>query len=103
MFAPNAKPYNGWPVTFNQSDNFLITDGFELPELILNKANQVVTVKNQYTKEVISSIRIKGNTYQPKVMQSNMYTVEVGEGNSKKYLFDLEAFKKNNKIIKVHL
>ena len=36
-------------------------------------------------------------------MQSNMYTVEVGEGNSKKYLFDLEAFKKNNKIIKVHL
>ena len=103
MFAPNAKPYNGWPVTFNQTDNFLITDGFELPELILNKANQVVTVKNQYTKEVISSIRIKGYTYKPKVMQSNMYTVEVGEGNSKKRLFEIEAIKNNSKTIKVEL
>lgn len=103
MFAPNAKPYNGWPVTFNQTDNFLIKNGFELPELKLNKANQVITVKNQYTKEVISSIRIKGNTYQPKVLQSNMYTIEVGEGHNKKHLFDLEAIKNNKKTIKVDL
>ena len=103
MFAPNAKPYNGWPVTFNQTDNFLIKNGFELPELKLNKANQVITVKNQYTKEVISSIRIKGNTYKPKVLQSNMYTIEVGEGHNKKHLFDLEAIKNNKKTIKVDL
>ncbi|KAA5823758.1 hypothetical protein FPF71_13780 [Algibacter amylolyticus] len=103
MFAPNAKPYDGWPVTFNQQDNFLIKNGFELPELQLNKTNQVVTIRNQYTKAVVSSLRIKGNTYKPKVLQSNMYAIEVGEGANVKHLFDIEAIKKNNKTIKIDL
>lgn len=103
MFAPNAKPYNGWPITFNQTDNFLIKDGYQLPTLKLNKENQVVTVKNQYTKEVISSLRIKGNSYQPTVMYSNVYTIEVGEDDNIQRFFDIEAIKKNKKTIKISL
>ncbi|GAL64771.1 hypothetical protein [Algibacter lectus] len=69
----------------------------------MNKTNQVVTIRNQYTKAVVSSLRIKGNTYKPKVLQSNMYAIEVGEGANVKHLFDIEAIKKNNKTIKIDL
>ncbi|NJB83525.1 metallophosphoesterase family protein [Wenyingzhuangia aestuarii] len=103
MFAPNAKPYNGWPVTFHQTDNFLIKNGYQLPQLKLNKENQVVTVKNQYTKEVISSLRLKGKMYQPTVMYPNRYTIEVGEGANTQRFFDVEALKKNKKSINIKL
>ncbi|MGY6647487.1 alkaline phosphatase D family protein [Wenyingzhuangia sp. IMCC45574] len=104
MFAPNAKPYVGWPVTFNQTDNFFIKDGYQLPTFKMNKEEQVVTVKHQFTKEVISCIRIQGNSYQPTVMYPGTYTVEVGEGTNKQIYYDVDgASKKNKKTIKVSL
>ncbi|TNJ43144.1 alkaline phosphatase D family protein [Tamlana fucoidanivorans] len=103
MFAPNSRPYTGWPVTCNQEDNFLIKNGYELPTLKLSKSNQVVTVRDRYTKDVIHSIRIKGNTYKPKVMYSGIYTVEVGEGEAMQSLYDLEAKTKNKDIISVEI
>ncbi|NIJ44893.1 hypothetical protein FHR24_001332 [Wenyingzhuangia heitensis] len=101
MFAPNAKPYNGWPVTFNQTDNYLIKDGYELPTLKIDKSNQVVTVKNQFTKEVVSSLRIQGKEYQPNVMYAGVYAVEVGEGVNKQIFYELSAEKKNKKTLKI--
>lgn len=101
MFAPDAKPYHGWPVTFEQTDNFRIAQGYELPILSIAKENQVVTVKNQYTKEVISSLRIRGNQYQPKVLHPGHYTVEIGEGAHQTSLYNLEATTKNNKKINI--
>lgn len=102
MFAPNAKPYDGWPVTFNQTDNFLIKDGYQLPTFKINKEEQVITVKNQFTKEVVSSLRIQGSNYQPKVMYPGMYTVEVGEGDTKQSFYEINGTqKKNKKVVKV--
>lgn len=100
---PNSKQYDGWPITFNQTDNFAIKDGFELPTLQISKNNQVVTVRNNYTKEVISSLRISGNNYQPKVMHSGEYTIEVGEGKSVKRFYDIVAKKKDKSTLKVNL
>lgn len=98
---PKSKQYEGWPITFNQTDNFAIQEGFELPTLKISKANQVVTVRNNYTKEVVSSLRIKGDEYQPKVMQPGVFTIEVGEGKNKQFFFDVEAVKKNKKTINI--
>jgi hypothetical protein len=100
---PNSKQYEGWPITFSQTDNFMVKEGYQLPKLKISKPNQVVTVRDNYTKDVISSIRIKGNTYQPKVMYPNVYVIEVGEAENKKRFFDVEAIKNNSKTIKVEL
>ncbi|SFF68108.1 hypothetical protein SAMN04488033_10453 [Salegentibacter agarivorans] len=100
---PNSKQYEGWPVTFSQTDNFIVNEGYQLPKLKISKPNQVVTVRDNYTKEVISSLRLKGSTYSPKVMHQGDYSIEVGEGKHKKRYFGIEASKKNSSIIKVEL
>ncbi|WP_111708507.1 alkaline phosphatase D family protein [Lutibacter citreus] len=97
MFAEGSKPYNGWPITFSQLDNFKLKDAYELPTLKISEVNQVVTVRNDYTKEVISSLRINGNEYKPNVMYPGSYTIEVGEGKNLKRFFEVEAVKYNKK------
>ncbi|WP_298369291.1 alkaline phosphatase D family protein [uncultured Lutibacter sp.] len=101
MFAEGSKPYEGWPFTFSQKDNFKISNGFELPTLKISKEDQVVTVRNDYTKEVISSLRINGNQYKPTVLYPGHYTIEVGEGENLKRYFGVEAVKKNKKNISI--
>ncbi|GAA4953187.1 hypothetical protein GCM10023314_28460 [Algibacter agarivorans] len=103
IFASDSKQYDGWPITFSQTDNFIIKDGFELPKLKISKPNQVVTVRNGYTKEVVISLRINGSEYKPKVLQEGLYTIDIGEGSQIKHIYDVEAKKNNNKIIKVSL
>ncbi|WP_432788533.1 hypothetical protein [Polaribacter marinivivus] len=100
---PNSKQYKGWPITINQTDNFTIHNGFELPTLKLSKSNQVVTVRNQNTKEVVSSIRIKGSKYQPKTTTKGTFLIEVGEGKNKKYFENIIAKKQNRSTLKIEL
>ena len=101
MFAPGSKPYDGWPVTFSQTDNFLIKDGYELPTLQISQPDQVVTVRDFYTGEVVSSLRIKGMEYKPLVLHPGKYTIDVGEDGQIKRFFEVPATKENRKIIKV--
>ena len=103
IHEPDARPYEGWPITIHQTDNFQIKDGYQLPTLILSKKNQVVTIKNQYNKEVVSSLRIKGTTYQPKVLHEGYYTIEIGEGATKKSFRDIKAVKKNKEKLATKL
>lgn len=97
---PKSKQYPGWPITISQEDNFTIKDGFKLPTLKLSEKNQVVTVKNATTNEVVSSLRIKGDEYQPKVLIQGLYNIEIGEGDTLKTLTSIEAKKRNKKTIK---
>ena len=98
---PKSTQYEGWPITINQTDNFKIENGFELPTLEISKANQVVTIRDSYSNEVVSSLRIKGNVYQPKVLEEGSYTIEVGENSAKKYLYGVTTKKKNRERINV--
>ncbi|WP_346882141.1 hypothetical protein [uncultured Algibacter sp.] len=93
---PNQKQYKGWPITISQFDNFSPRSYFELPTLELSKPNQVVTVRNSFNRVVVSSVRIKGKTYQPKVLELGAFTIEVGEGNNPIKYFEIQS-EKNNK------
>lgn len=101
MHAPNAKQYPGWPITIKQEDNFFIKNGYQLPKLSFTKEDQVVTVKEQHTGELVISIRIKGNEYQPKVLCRGEYMILVGEGDDVKRYEKVVAKKKNKEIIKI--
>lgn len=100
---PDSKQYDGWPITFSQMDNFRLKEAYELPKLKISKPNQVVTIRNNYTKEVISSLRINGTLYAPKVMFQGDYTIEVGEGERVKRFYDIKAQKDNKQTIAVSL
>ncbi|WP_282080066.1 alkaline phosphatase D family protein [Aquimarina algiphila] len=98
---PNSKQYEGWPVTISQADNFKIKQGYELPLLVINKKNQVVTVRDGYTKELISSIRVKNDKYQPKVLRKGEYDIEIGEGDQKILLYKVSSTKKNKEKLEI--
>ena len=71
--------FAGWPVTVKMADN----DGREimgwLPKLVFSKKNQVVQIKNLKTKEILYTVRINGNTFQPKVYSMDPHEVRLGK------------------------
>lgn len=101
--SSTSKQYDGWPITVSQESNFEIKGGYELPKFLISKEDQVVTVHNQYTSEVISSLRINGKEYQPKVFNEGKYKIVIGEGKNQKTLNNIISKKRNKKILKVNL
>jgi hypothetical protein len=71
--------FAGWPVTVKMADN----DGREimgwLPKLVFSKKNQVVQIENLKTKEILYTVRINGNTFQPKVYSMDPHEVRLGK------------------------
>ena len=74
-----AKPYKGWPFTFNQLDNYGRKAVAHLPTLKINKLNQVVQLINERNNETVYTIRVKGSSFKPKVFENGTYTIKVGE------------------------
>ena len=89
----NAKPYPGWPFTFNQLDNYGRKAISYLPNLKINKSNQVVQVINEDSGETVYTIRIKGNQFKPKVFAAGSYTIKVGEKGNEKIISGLKSSK----------
>ncbi|CDF80336.1 PhoD-like phosphatase [Formosa agariphila KMM 3901] len=76
----------GWPITISQEMNYgREAEGF-LPELIIKGgSNPVVQVFDETLNEIIYTIRIKGNRFQPKVFsKAHLYTLIVGTDLSDK-------------------
>jgi len=53
-------------------------------------------VIHERSKEVVYTIRIKGNTFRPKVFDQGIYTVRVGEGEHLKVLQGLKPIGKDD-------
>jgi len=88
-----SKPYPGWPITIDQTDNYGRKAVAHLPTLkIKGTKNPVVKVIDENTGEWIYALRINGDTFQPKVFKKGMYTIEV-DG---KQLKGIEADKLND-------
>jgi len=87
---PDAEQYDGWPITVTQADNYGREAVAWLPELALGTPNPVVTVIDQATNDVVYAIRIKGNTFQPKVFTNGTYTVMIDDGQ-RRMIKDLKS------------
>jgi hypothetical protein len=74
------KPFPFWPVRINQLDNYGKTAAGWLPELkIEGMKNPVIKIIREWTGELIYSLRINGQSFQPKVFEMGNYRIEVGE------------------------
>jgi len=77
----DSEQYEGWPIEITQESNYGRKAIAYLPELIIDGLdNPVVIIINEETEEIIYSIRLKQNTFKPKVFDASInYIVKVGE------------------------
>ena len=76
---PDAKQYPAWPIVIDQMENYGRKAVANLPELkISGMADPVVQIIDE-KGTVIYTVRIKGNSFQPKVFAAGKYTIKVGE------------------------
>ena len=94
-----AKPYKGWPFTFNQLDNYGRKAVAHLPTLKINKPNQVVQLINERNNETVYTIRVKGSSFKPKVFENGTYTIKVGEKKNRNTLKSIGTDSKKEYII----
>ncbi len=91
---PECEQYPGWPITIHQEDNYAREPLAYLPTLeIEGQEDAVVQVIAEETGEVVYSLRINGNAYQPKVFKEGRYTIRVGEGDPRKVLPGIRPLK----------
>jgi hypothetical protein len=84
---PKAKQYPGWPLTIQQEDNYGRQAVAWLPTIKLSGVtNPVVQVVDESNDEIVYTLRIKGNTYRPKVFKKGAYTIHVCDGDRSKTL-----------------
>ncbi len=82
---PEHRPYPGWPIKFNQEDNYGRTAAAYLPEFVVDgMTNPVFQVIDEANNEILLTIRAKTNSYRPKVFKKGVYTVIIGEPGTDK-------------------
>lgn len=70
--------YPGWPVSFDMAENDGRKPAGYLPELTFNIQNPVVQVYDEDAREVLYTIRVKGEAFRPPVFSESTFTVNVG-------------------------
>lgn len=89
----DAKQYAGWPITIKQEDNYGRKPLAWLPRLKITGADDpVVRVIDQIAGETVYSLRIKGDTFRPKVFHTGTYTIRIDGGpNRVEFLSNLQT------------
>ena len=95
--------YKGWPITINQLDNFAQNRQWYLAEVrITGLENPLIQLVNELNHEIVSTIRIKGNTYMPKVLKDGRYSIIVSGKGMVKVLNHISAeMHKSKEVIHV--
>ncbi|MHB8302285.1 MAG: alkaline phosphatase D family protein [Acidobacteriaceae bacterium] len=74
--APDARPYDGWPITIDQIENGLWGAKWKLePIETPGFRDPVVQVLDESDGEVIYTLRINGHSFTPLVREPGTYTV----------------------------
>lgn len=94
-----TKQHLGWPKTIDQTDNYGRKAVAYLPTIQASSSDPVIKIIEESTGDWVYALRIKGKTFRPKVFAKGSYTVEVGEGKSKKVYKGVQALGKDVKAI----
>lgn len=71
--------FPGWPITVSMDDNDGRKPVAYLPTLVFEgPANPVVQVIEDATGEIVYTVRVRGDRFQPRVYRAGKYTVKVG-------------------------
>ncbi len=81
LTQPGAKPYPGWPVTIQQTDNGLPKTEWKLPAV---PGGRVIEVVNEETQELVYTFRLPPKPFTPTVPGPGTYTVRLYDPETKK-------------------
>jgi hypothetical protein len=94
-----GKQFLGWPVTIDQADNYARKAAAYLPTINLKGYKDlVVQVIDESDGSVVYTIRMKGQTFQPKVFKPGKYTIVISDGKNEMNRFKHQQALKDNKI-----
>ena len=94
--AGAESQYPGWPRTIEMTDNYNRKAFGYLPTLKINGLeNPVVQVISETDNEVVYTLRLKNNVFQPRVFNPGTYTVLIKdmEGKEVKRFSELNLLK----------
>lgn len=102
---PDARQYNGWPITVGQEDNYGRKPIAYLPTLQIEGTDDpVVQIIDESNDEIVYTLRINGATFRPKVFRDGSYTIKIGEGVNIRTLNNLKSIGLDgDEVIKVSL
>lgn len=81
---PIRDQFPGWPLKISQFDNLGMGAEYVLPEITVNKPDQLLQVWDENTGEMELAFRIQGASVQPRLFKNGTFTVKIGEGSSVK-------------------
>ncbi|WP_286860711.1 alkaline phosphatase D family protein [Proteiniphilum sp. UBA5510] len=76
---PVRDQFPGWPLEISQFDNLGSGANNVLPEIRVNKSNQVLQIWNERTGELVQSFRINGNTVKSKLHEPGTFSIKIGD------------------------
>ncbi|KLU04721.1 putative signal peptide and transmembrane protein [Rhodopirellula islandica] len=76
---PSAKQYPGWPLTISQFDNYNPPSWGKLGEITFDVENPVVQLVDASTDEVLYTVRVAGNSFEPGAPKGKAFHVKAGK------------------------
>lgn len=103
--TPDAKMYAGWPITIGQEENYGRRPLAWLPKLeFAGQKYPVVQIIDEADGSVVYTLRIKGNSFRPKVFREGTYTIKVGErGNAQVHTGVQSADEDDKSVLQIEL
>ena len=83
---PVRDQFPGWPFKISQFDNLGEGANNVLPEITVNKPNQLIQITNDKTGELMCIYRINGNKIQARLFEKGAFSIKIGEGENSKIL-----------------
>ncbi len=93
---PIRDQFPGWPKQINQYDNFGMGANNFLPEVVVNKPNQIIEVRKTSTNDLIRIFRMKGNSMQIGLHHPGTFTIKIE--NKEVGSFDTKPAENKEKI-----
>ena len=98
----NNDQYEGWPITIKQTDNYGRKAFAYLPKIMISGTiDPVVEIRDEKNDKLVYCIRIKGNTFRPKVFNDSKYAILVKDTEKEiiKKLSAIAPAKSDNEIL----
>jgi hypothetical protein len=98
--------FRGWPVTFEVQANYGRKAAAQLPRLEVRGAdNPVIDLIDERSGELVYTLRLRGNTFQPHAFSAGKYTVRVRipESGKSQELTGLEARPDNDSSLTINV
>jgi len=87
-----AEQFPGWPITIGQEENYGRQAMAYLPTIkIVGPKNAVVTVIDEASGKTVYTLRIRGNSWRPKVFRLATYTLEINGGDKTQTFTGIES------------